>query len=76
MSFRFPKDKFLIEIMNKTGPLISTSANLHGRPHAMNIQQAFEYFGSSIDFYVNGGDLNNEPSSIYNIFDGRLEKIR
>ncbi len=75
-SFRLPNNKFLIDVLSKTGPLISTSANLHGKPHAKNIQQAFEYFGNNVDFYVYGGDLENEPSNIYNVFDGRLEKVR
>jgi len=75
-SFRFPKNEFLIEVLNKTGPLISTSANLHGKPHSIDVTQAIEYFGDTIDFYVDGGVLNNASSSIYKIIKGSVEKIR
>lgn len=75
-SFRFPKNDFLIKILNKTGPLISTSANLHSKPHSINVDQAIAYFGDKIDFYVDGGVLNNSPSNVYKILNGRVEKIR
>lgn len=75
-SFRIPRNDFLISILNETGPLISTSANLHGQPSAKNIQEAQEYFGDEIDFYVDGGELNNPASSVYNLTSGEIIKLR
>jgi L-threonylcarbamoyladenylate synthase len=75
-SFRLPKNDFLISIIDKTGPLISTSANLHGQPHSRNIKTALEYFGDKVDVYVDGGELNNTPSSIYKLEGGEIVKIR
>ncbi len=77
VSFRVPADKFLIEIIKRTGPLVSTSANIHGYPPAKNVDEAIEYFGDEIDLYVDGGNLGNPPSSIYKIEDdGGFTKIR
>jgi len=75
-SFRLPKSSFLTSILIKTGPLISTSANIHGMPSSKNIHQAISYFGEKVDFYVDGGDLNNPPSSIYKLEQGSVTKIR
>jgi L-threonylcarbamoyladenylate synthase len=75
-AFRLPKNDFIISILQTTGPLVSTSANLHGLPSATNISQANEYFGDKIDFYVDGGELQNPPSSIYDVSNGEVNKIR
>ena len=75
-AFRLPKNDFIQSIMQTTGPLISTSANLHGMPSSANVSQAMEYFGDKIDFYVDAGELNNPPSSIYDISKGEVKKIR
>lgn len=75
-SFRLPDNDFLASILNSTGPLISTSANLHKRPHSKTVEEAINYFGENIDFYVDGGELNNPPSSVYKISDDSLIKIR
>ncbi len=75
-AFRLPKNDFIQSIMQTTGPLISTSANLHGMPSSTTIHQAMEYFGDKIDFYVNAGELNNPASSIYDITNGEVRKLR
>jgi L-threonylcarbamoyladenylate synthase len=75
-SFRVPDNSFLISVLKKTGPLISTSANPHEMPFSKDITQAIEYFGDKVDFYVDGGELNNPPSSVYKISKGEVTKIR
>lgn len=75
-SFRIPDNDFLISVLKKSGPLISTSANPHEMPFSKDINQAMEYFGDKIDFYVDGGELNNPPSSVYKISKGEVIKIR
>lgn len=75
-SFRLPNNKFLLEILNLTGPLISTSANTHGNRSAKSAEDAMKYFGSKVDFYVDRGVLDNPPSSIYKILSNKIEKIR
>ena len=75
-SFRLPNNEFLLSVLRKTGPLISTSANKHGMPHSKSIEDAVSYFGDKIDLYVDGGILDNPPSSIYEIIDETTVRIR
>lgn len=53
----------LREILDQTGPLISSSANDPGKPTATTIQDAEKYFGSRVDFYIDGGDLSGRLAS-------------
>ncbi len=64
IAFRLPKNKKLIDILKKTGPLVAPSANLEGKKPAENIKEAKEYFGDKMDFYLAGGNLRSEPSII------------
>lgn len=75
-SFRLPDNEFLISILKETGPLISTSSNISGKPSARNIQEAINYFEEKIDFYVDSGELNNPPSNVYDLTKGELIKLR
>jgi L-threonylcarbamoyladenylate synthase len=75
-SFRLPKNNFLTSVLRETGPLISTSANPHEMPVSKDVNQAVNYFGEKVDFYVDGGVLDNPPSSIYKISKGLVTKIR
>lgn len=76
LSFRIPDNRFLHEVLKNTGPLISTSANLYKQPTSTTIDEAINYFGDKIDFYVDGGELKNPPSSIYKIENNQILKIR
>ena len=76
-SFRLPNKKSLIEILKKTGPLVAPSANPQGLMPAKNIQEAKEYFGDNVDFYVSGGTLKGKPSTLIKISkDNRIEVLR
>ncbi len=67
IAFRLPAKKSLIEILKKTGPLVAPSANIEGLPPAKNIKQAKEYFGNIVDFYLSGGTLESEPSTLIEV---------
>ena len=54
IAFRMPKNKVLMEILKKTGPLVAPSANIEGCPPANNIKEAKNYFGNKVDFYMQG----------------------
>lgn len=76
LAFRMPKSKKLQNILIKTGPLASTSANLQGQEPAKNIKEAQKYFINKVDFYVDGGELKNSPSTIVSIKGNRFIVIR
>jgi tRNA threonylcarbamoyl adenosine modification protein (Sua5/YciO/YrdC/YwlC family) len=75
--FRIPNDPVLLDLLEKTGPILATSANLPAQPTATTIQQAKDYFKDQVDFYIDGGDLSaNLPSTIIRIVDDYVEVIR
>lgn len=76
VGLRFPDNPFLTSVIKKTGPLISTSANVHEKPNALDVDEAYGYFGDKVDFYVNAGSLNNPPSKIFKLHANSLEKLR
>lgn len=77
LAVRLPADKAVQELLRKTGPLLTSSANPPGEPPATTIEQARQYFGDQVDFYQDGGDLSGcEPSTIIRIIDDAIEVIR
>ena len=77
LAVRIPDSKELRMLLQKTGPLLTTSANHPGEPPATTAASAKEYFGDTVDFYADGGDLSDhEPSTIIRIVDDAIEVIR
>lgn len=77
LAARIPKGKELQQLLAKTGPLLTTSANPSGEQPASTMEQAAVYFGADLDFYVNGGDLSkHEPSTIIRVIDDAIEVVR
>jgi len=60
---RIPNVPVLRALLRQTGPLMTTSANAPKQPTSTTVAMAKEYFGESIDFYVDGGDLSGRPPS-------------
>jgi len=77
LAVRLPDNDELRELMIRTGPLVSTSANTQGDSVANSIQEAKAYFGDQLDFYVDAGDLSgHKPSTLVKAVNGKLEVIR
>jgi len=77
IAFRLPAKKSLIDVIKKTGPLVAPSANPEGLEPAENISQAQKYFGYDVDFYVAGGILKGEPSTLIKLNNnGEIELLR
>jgi L-threonylcarbamoyladenylate synthase len=77
LAVRIPDNKLLLELLATTGPLLTSSANHPGEPTSTTVEQAKDYFGDEVDFYVDGGDLSaNQPSTIIRIVDDAVEVIR
>ncbi len=76
-AFRVVVDGDVKKLLDKTGPLLTSSANLPGQPPANTIEEARAYFGESVDFYVDGGDLSGRQSStLIRVVDGIPEVLR
>ena len=77
LAVRLPDHPELIHLLQQTGPLLTSSANHTTEPLSTTIIQAQNYFGSEVDFYVDGGDLSdNQPSTIIRIIDDAVEVLR
>jgi L-threonylcarbamoyladenylate synthase len=77
LAFRIPKVSELRELLSKTGPLVAPSANLEGMPPSKNINEAKNYFGETVDLYIDGGEIAGVPSKIIKIQqDGQITILR
>ncbi len=78
LAVRIPNDASLLKLLQKTGPLMTTSANAPKQPTATTIKAAQDYFGDDVDFYVDAGDLGIRPPSTIVGFrdDGSIEVFR
>ncbi len=68
-----PQDHALLE---STGPLLTSTAHPAGQPVATTLAQAQQYFGDSVDFYVDGGTLEPQTLTIARINGGVVEVLR
>lgn len=66
---RIPSPVALRHLLEKTGPLMTTSANAPKQPTSTSIRMAIDYFGEASDFYLDGGDLSGRPPSTIVGFD-------
>lgn len=77
LAVRLPAGDALQALLRRTGPLLTSSANLPGQPPAARLDQAREYFGDAVDFYVEGGDMTGHlPSTVIRIVDDAVEVLR
>ena len=74
--FRMPDDEVLRTLIRETGPLIAPSANIQGERPAETIAEAKKYFGDSVDFYIDGGILRGNPSTIVRLENNHITTIR
>jgi tRNA threonylcarbamoyl adenosine modification protein (Sua5/YciO/YrdC/YwlC family) len=77
LAVRIPADARIRELLERTGPLLTSSANLPGQPTATNLAEAQAYFGDQVDFYVDGGSIIDPvPSTVIRIVDDAIEVLR
>jgi L-threonylcarbamoyladenylate synthase len=76
LAFRFPDNKKLLKLIKISGPIVAPSANPEGMFPAKNIKEAKKYFDKNVDFYVDGGELVSEPSTIVKIIGEQIFVIR
>ena len=77
LAFRIPFPPAFRDLLLKVGPLIAPSANPEGLPPAQNILEAKKYFGTSVDLYVEGGEVLGKASRIIKLHkDGSVHILR
>jgi L-threonylcarbamoyladenylate synthase len=71
VAVRMPLHPVALELLERTGPLAVTSANLTGRPAAVSCDQAEEQLGDSVAVYLDAGSGGSGVAST--IIDGTRE---
>ena len=70
VALRMPDHKIALALLQETGPLAVSSANLTGEPAATTCQQAEKYLGSKVKIYLDGGaSPKGEASTIIDMTD-------
>jgi L-threonylcarbamoyladenylate synthase len=75
LAVRMPKPEWLREIINETGPIIATSANISGKRPLENISEIRRQM-PGLDFYFEGS-VGDKPSKLIAIDeDGNVTELR
>jgi L-threonylcarbamoyladenylate synthase len=64
IAVRIPNNPLTLSLLKETGPLIITSANIHGQKPYEDIKDILQQFGDEVAIYIPGGTLNKPPSTI------------
>jgi L-threonylcarbamoyladenylate synthase len=67
VAVRIPDHDFLLGLLHETGPLLVTSANLHGAPTPRGADDVAASLGKFVDLIVDGGLLTEVPSTLVNV---------
>jgi L-threonylcarbamoyladenylate synthase len=77
LAVRIPDNRKLQTLLEKTGPLLTSSANMPGEPPARTISEAEGYFGNDVDFYTAPlPDSTNKPSTVIRVVDDAVLVLR
>ncbi|OGL22101.1 threonylcarbamoyl-AMP synthase [Candidatus Saccharibacteria bacterium RIFCSPHIGHO2_01_FULL_45_15] len=76
LAIRIPDDSALLELLQQTGPLLTSSANQPGQPPATTISEAKAYFGSQVDYYEDAGAVNRAPSTVVKVENDGIHVLR
>jgi tRNA threonylcarbamoyl adenosine modification protein (Sua5/YciO/YrdC/YwlC family) len=68
VALRMPDHKIALALLEETGPLAVSSANLTGQPAATTCQQAADYLDAKVAVYLDGGNSpKGEASTIIDL---------
>ena len=74
---RMPNHPVAIELLQRTGPMAVSSANVSGQPPATTAQMAEDQLGNDVAVYLDGGEATiGEPSTIIDLSTHRPRILR
>jgi L-threonylcarbamoyladenylate synthase len=76
LAFRWPKNKDLVFLIEKTGPLATSSANPENFSPAENLTEAKKYFGKKVSVYVDGGKITAPASTLIRLKNRKIKVLR
>lgn len=74
--FRISSAPLIKKLLEETGPLSATSANLSGRAEPKSVPEIYAQLGDRIDLYLDFGELNNPTSTVVEIVDDQIKILR
>jgi tRNA threonylcarbamoyl adenosine modification protein (Sua5/YciO/YrdC/YwlC family) len=75
VALRMPLHSVALEVLKQTGPLAVSSANRHGQPAAVTVDEAEQQLGEAVSVYLDGGPCaDNTPSTILDLT-GTIPKV-
>ncbi len=76
LAVRIPANEQFRDLIQRTGPLLTSSANQPGEPPATTIEEAKNYFGADVSWYEDGGLVKGAPSTVIRMIDDAIEVVR
>ena len=76
IGLRVPDNELTVELLNMTGPLAVTSANLTGQKEAKNHHEAEEIFKESVEQYIEGEAVHGNGSTVVDLREPGGEILR
>ena len=76
VGLRVPDHQTAIDLLEITGPLAVTSANLSGGPEAMSDEQARSVFGDQVAVYLPGVAPGGAPSTVIDVTGANVVVLR
>ncbi len=72
LCFHMPDKIGMFELLDLTGPIVATSANSKNKQNAKTIDEAYEYFGDSVDFYCDVGQTEKPENIVIQFVNGEV----
>jgi len=76
VAIRIPDSKIALELINRSGPITCTSANIHGESTPNVVSRLRMQFKNLIAVYINEGELSSAPSTIVDVTSDKIKIIR
>ena len=76
IGIRIPDDPFVLSLLDKTGPMLVTSANLSGENSLVDDKAVMKVFHGKIPLIVKGESISKKASTIVDLSKGKVEILR
>lgn len=77
IAFRIPNSKIALSILEKTGPLATTSVNISGLDPLNKYEDIIKAFNDKIDFIINENEISsNVSSTIIDVSNNSIKIVR
>lgn len=76
IGIRIPDSQFVLNLIDRTGPILVTSANLSGHPNTTNEKEVLHQLEGRISYVVKGQCSSALASTVVLLTDGKIEILR